>query len=1293
MKKLVYSIAAMIAMLCTACEHYDHAIADQTDRLDILEKSTIKNIDEQVTAINTSIEDLEDVDTSLKTLIDGLSAKASDLQLKLDANTNADAETKRELQGEISNINELITSLQGKDTELDQKIADLKTYVNSELAETEDWAEATFATLEQYNAVQTEISGIKTLIETYKTEITSEYTTAISTAITDVETSMKTWVNTEFAANYYEISEIDALLSALETKIGNSDEALKQAIEDHKTDLNNLSSSLTEAYKTAIQEAITNNNGQISQDIADAVNAATTDIKTAISAINTDIETIKQAILAINTSITTIKDQIAAINTSIEDLEDVDTSLKTLIDDLSAKATDLQSKLDANTNADAETKRELQGEITNINTLIESLQNKDTKLDQKITDLKTYVDSELAETEDWAEATFATLEQYKEMQDEISDIKNLIETYKTDITNAYTTAISNAITDVETSMKTWVNTEFAAIYYEISEIDALLSALETKIGNSDEALKQAIEDHKTDLNNLSSSLTEAYKTAIQDAITNNNGQISQDIADAVSAAVAEFNTAIATINTDIEAMKNRLGVLEDTVEDLVARIQSIRFLPEYSDGKVELNDETTLTFILSPKDAAVAIADAAANNPEVVTAFIVRTKVRTKAVDMPTALTVKSVAGNAEGMLEVVVSNSDLPDDFWINSQNANIYICISDGNNDIISELIPTCTVVNKYFAVNSQAAAQAALDNALDGAIIKLAPGVNYGTLYMRPVAGSAQTKVVDWIGNNYKFETYSCFENLTIIGAEGATVDAIEIEGGTYYYSEHSQSDKYPVMLSLIELKNVVIDGVTFTGNGGYDPQGYGNAINLSGENIKVDGLTLKNCVLSNSENNARLLYKTESTTRVHNYDYNGETFTFSPTLKDITITDCTFNGGYMGLELRETENITITNNEFNVADRNILLPANTNCTYTGQIIITGNVSNNAKQRFVRADGTGDAEVVITNNTLNNYIADDADYIKVSNGNNVTIQDNNLCVSTSAGLQNAMKVGGEIKLINDITLTESSYIKNANFVLDGNGKTIYQDAQCTFDYALIDTYGVGNIVIKDLTFDGIKGGAVLRTAGGVLTMDNVVVQNCEHTKPIYGMFRLIGKNVIKNSTFIDNQCISVITFNTEGDGNTDPQLVQNCEFSRNTCSTTAVVHYSTGGGITLDGNKFLSNKVTTTNGATVYLGFKKNCTVTNNVFKENIVTATSKRSSGGLMVGNNAIVTGNAFVDNIVTVNGETGYGNNVCASVYYSSIDLSGNYWGGGAPVLGDDYYQEYNNNTVIINDYLTTYNGL
>lgn len=64
-------------------------------------------------------------------------------------------------------------------------------------------------------------------------------------------------------------------------------------------------------------------------------------------------------------------------------------------------------------------------------------------------------------------------------------------------------------------------------------------------------------------------------------------------------------------------------------------------------------------------------------------------------------------------------------------------------------------------------------------------------------------------------------------------------------------------------------------------------------------------------------------------------------------------------------------------------------------------------------------------------------------------------------------------------------------------------------------------------------------------------------------------------------------------------------------------------------------------------------------------------------------------NAFIDN--KVEGTNAKGNDVCASVYYTDIDLSGNYWGGEAPVENDNYFVEYpDNNNVIINDYLTTY---
>ena len=301
-------------------------------------------------------------------------------------------------------------------------------------------------------------------------------------------------------------------------------------------------------------------------------------------------------------------------------------------------------------------------------------------------------------------------------------------------------------------------------------------------------------------------------------------------------------------------------------------------------------------------------------------------------------------------------------------------------------------------------------------------------------------------------------------------------------------------------------------------------------------------------------------------------------------------------------------------------------------------------------------------------------------------ITIKvDNKVAVSTAAQLTNAIKAGGECILLSNIAMTDAIAISNANFVLDGNGKTITMADDATNTYALFDITH-GKAAFKNVTFDGVRSGAVVRTVGVEFDAENVTAQNGQHTQQ-QGLFRLMGKSTIKNCTFKNNTCNMVISLNYDG-ANNDPQVVENCVFEGNTCNKTAVLYYVKGASATINGNKFLNNTANVSNGATLYMGFMENCTITNNLFEGNTVTATSVRSSGGLMIGHSAVVRGNAFVNNTLTVKGETGYGNDVCASPYYAAIDLSGNYWGGSAPVENVDYYKEYNNYEVIINDYLT-----
>ena len=398
-------------------------------------------------------------------------------------------------------------------------------------------------------------------------------------------------------------------------------------------------------------------------------------------------------------------------------------------------------------------------------------------------------------------------------------------------------------------------------------------------------------------------------------------------------------------------------------------------------------------------------------------------------------------------------------------------------------------------------------------------------------------------------------------------------------------------------------------------------------------------------------------------------------------DVTFKNCEINGfnAYSGKGTMTFEDCTFGIDASNYNGLNIYTNTNIrNCTFN---YVSG------KTNFIDLEGTGKT-LTITNctATLDGAAANVAVFVGGSMlAKNTVVIDDSVMVKSADVLKAAITNGGNIMLAADITMTESIAKKDANFTLDGNGYTITMAEDATNTNALFDITG-GKASIKNITFNGIKEGAVVRTVGVEFTAENVTAENGVHTQK-QGLFRLMGKSTIKNCTFKNNTCNLVITLNYDG-ANNDPQVVENCVFESNTCNQTAVLYYVKGAGATINGNKFVNNTVNVSNGATLYMGFTENNVIINNLFDSNTVTATSKRSSGGLMIGYEAVITGNAFVNNTVTVNGETGYGNDVCASTYYTGIDLTGNYWGGGAPVENDDYYNEYRNNEVSINGYLT-----
>ena len=251
MKKSLLFLALCIGLCCVSC--YDDGPI--LERLDALEKTAIASINEQISAIKSSITSLETVDKELKATIQSLEAKDSSQQ------------------GEIDKLKEA-------DASLETKIGELKTFVDDEISNTEDWVSATFSTLEQHDSICVVLVNIETSISNLEKELTE----AIAKAVSESEKSIKGWVN-EQLTGYWTIAETEAKLDTLkanhDTEIASIKEELKTAADE-----------LTAAYKDAIAEAIEESEGKLStkiDDINTALEKKISDIETRLAAVEEKI--------------------------------------------------------------------------------------------------------------------------------------------------------------------------------------------------------------------------------------------------------------------------------------------------------------------------------------------------------------------------------------------------------------------------------------------------------------------------------------------------------------------------------------------------------------------------------------------------------------------------------------------------------------------------------------------------------------------------------------------------------------------------------------------------------------------------------------------------------------------------------------------------------------------------------------------------------------------------------------------------------------------------------------------
>lgn len=498
MKHLLLILSAA-AVLMVGCKHEDHVIGDIEDRLELLENGSFPKVDAQIDSINSSLIELKKTNDELDSYIEDLEKTAAAVQKQLDeansaierleANFTEDGhddilkelnDLKSSTENELAAIKATIEELKSKDIELEKAIDDLEVFVSEELAKyaTTEWAEATFATLEQYNNIQEQLTAINALVistqesivaleervnekietdisaavegledsiasevsaitEAYtsaisdaRNEIEAAYTEAIAKAISDSEKSIKKWVNEVLAEGYYTISEVDLMIRILEGRIkelekkisdsgsGEGDDPSEGEGDDPSeggSDISAVEIAHLQKQITALETALANAKIELTEEFEKAI----------AEAIKNDGKIDQKIADAVKDALSVLQTQIDAINSSIETIQkDVDEISKRL-DAVEDNINDILKQIE-----------ELNKTIEELNKAIEELKNNNTNvpefdpeyLEKEIEGLKARIEAlEGSEVEASINDINKEIEELKKQIDAIAEIKEQIE--------------------------------------------------------------------------------------------------------------------------------------------------------------------------------------------------------------------------------------------------------------------------------------------------------------------------------------------------------------------------------------------------------------------------------------------------------------------------------------------------------------------------------------------------------------------------------------------------------------------------------------------------------------------------------------------------------------------------------------------------------------------------------------------------------------------------------------------------------------------------------------------------
>ena len=572
--------------------------------------------EEDINSINNRLDELttgqiasiEEQVGSLSDAIDEADGLISALQGDVDALETA----KTTIEGQIKTLNDNIGTINGNISDINGKISGLETDLEKQIAD----AKAELEKADQANADR--IDKLVSDLDQAKKDLQSEIEKG-DKANADAIASLATTVSDNYSALKKAIDDANTSNKAEFDKIYGEIETLKTDLKTQTDALADLTSTVADlSGKVAALETLTAGLPELEKTVADIKENYLSKAEAA------DIYATAESVLK-------LQEELGKVSGRLEVIEDLD---------IAERLSSLESNYENLTDI----------VIPNLNDAVVKAQSAAEKAQTSAKEAMTY-----------AQSVFGELE----------SLERSLEVYANDIEGRFNelSAMDAALSDRADALMEFVSDLNSTVSAEIIALRSNIASVQTIL---DQAVKD-LESSKLD----KAEFGEYFSQALMDDILKANGQVNTAINQKLSEATKNLQSSIDTVNGRIDSevmpainnLKERIDAVEDLVQDLANRIQSLVYVPEYNDGKApvytySIGDElvsdravATATFKVTPASLADYVVNQYRNNVlvEVVPVKDVSTRVAAAPI-LVYGDDLKVEKGAAPGYIDVEVS-------------------------------------------------------------------------------------------------------------------------------------------------------------------------------------------------------------------------------------------------------------------------------------------------------------------------------------------------------------------------------------------------------------------------------------------------------------------------------------------------------------------------------------------------------------------------------------------------------------------------------------------------------------